>query len=217
VLDGIERSGERGCRDYAVLLLVARLGLRAREVCRLTLDDVRWRGGTLVIRRKGGRAEEFPLLAEVGHALADYLRARPLTAGTRAVFVTAVAPRRAMTRQAVGQIVRTACARGQASRAAPVPASSGRRLAAGRRAASRHRAGAGAPGAGGHRWVRRPWPVTDRGPDPVLAARGAARMSMQEGVGEYLALRRALGYQLKQDGQLLRDFAARLDADGTGY
>jgi integrase/recombinase XerD len=111
VLDGIERSGERGCRDYAVLLLVARLGLRACEVCRLTLDDIRWRGGTLVIRRKGGRAEEFPLLADAGQALADYLQARPLVAGTRAVFVTTLAPRRAITRQGVGQIVRTACAR----------------------------------------------------------------------------------------------------------
>jgi integrase/recombinase XerD len=63
VLNGIERPGERGCRNYAVLLLLARLGLRACEVCRLTLDDIRWRSGTLVIHRKGGRAEEFPLLA----------------------------------------------------------------------------------------------------------------------------------------------------------
>ncbi|HLQ53202.1 MAG TPA: tyrosine-type recombinase/integrase [Streptosporangiaceae bacterium] len=111
VLDGIERSGERGCRDYAVLLLVARLGLRACEVCRLTLADIRWRVGTLVIHRKGGRAEEFPLLADIGQALAGYLQARSLVAGTRAVFVTTVAPRRAMTRQGIGQIVRTACAR----------------------------------------------------------------------------------------------------------
>ena len=110
VLNGIERSGERGRRDYAVLLLVARLGLRACEVCRLGLDDIRWRGATMVIRRKGGRTEEFPLL-DVGQALADYLQARPLVAGTRAVFVTTVAPRRAITRQGIGQIVRIACAR----------------------------------------------------------------------------------------------------------
>ena len=111
VLDGLERSGERGKRDYAVLLLVARLGLRACEVSRLTLDDIRWRGGSLVIHRKGGRAEEFPLLADAGLALAEYLRARSPAAGTRAVFVTTAAPRRAMTRQGIGQIVRTACAR----------------------------------------------------------------------------------------------------------
>ncbi len=111
VLDGLERSGERGKRDYAVLLLVARLGLRSCEVCRLALDDIRWRGGSLVIHRKGGRAEEFPLLADVGLALAEYLRARSPAPGTRAVFVTTVAPRRAMTRQGIGQVVRTACAR----------------------------------------------------------------------------------------------------------
>jgi len=111
VLDGLERSGERGKRDYAVLLLVARLGLRCCEVCRLALDDIRWRGGSLVIHRKGGRAEEFPLLADVGLALAEYLRARSPAPGTRAVFVTTVAPRRAMTRQGIGQVVRAACAR----------------------------------------------------------------------------------------------------------
>jgi integrase/recombinase XerD len=111
VLDGFERSGERGKRDYAVLLLVARLGLRSCEVSRLALDDIRWRGGSLVVHRKGGRAEEFPLLADVGLALAEYLRARSPAAGTRAVFVTTVAPRRAMTRQGIGQVVRTACAR----------------------------------------------------------------------------------------------------------
>ena len=111
VLDGLERSGERGKRDYAILLLVARLGLRCCEVRRLALDDIRWRGGSLVIHRKGGRAEEFPLLADVGLALAEYLRARSPAPGTRAVSVTTVAPRRAMTRQGIGQVVRTACAR----------------------------------------------------------------------------------------------------------
>src|SRR5260370_18624216 len=88
VLDGFERSGERGKRDYAVLLLVARLGLRSCEVCRLTLDDIRWRGSHLVIPRKGRRAAEFPLLADVGLALAEYLRARSPAAGTRALLVT---------------------------------------------------------------------------------------------------------------------------------
>ncbi len=111
VLNGIERPGERGCRNYAVVLLLARLGLRASEVCRLTLEDIRWRSGTLVIHRKGRRAEELPLLADVGQALADYLQARPQVTGTRAVFVTTAAPRRAMTRQGIAAIVRTACTR----------------------------------------------------------------------------------------------------------
>jgi integrase/recombinase XerD len=111
VLDSCTGTGERGCRDRAVLLLVARLALRACEVCRLGLDDIRWRSGTVIIRRKGGRSEEFPLLPDVGQAVADYLQVRPPVPGTRTVFVTTVAPRRPMSRQGIGAIVRTASAR----------------------------------------------------------------------------------------------------------
>jgi len=112
VLDGAVAGGERGSRDRAVLLLVARLGLRACEVSRLGLDDIRWRAGTVMIRRKGGRTEELPLPADAGDALAGYLQARPpVTPAIRAVFVTTVAPRRPVSRQGIGAIVRTASAR----------------------------------------------------------------------------------------------------------
>ena len=110
VLRQCGRSSETGYRNYAILVLLSRLALRACEVCRLSLDDIRWRSGTLMIRRKGGRAEEFPLPVDVGQALADYLRARPSARETRAVFLTVLAPRRALTRQGVGGIVRTCCA-----------------------------------------------------------------------------------------------------------
>ena len=74
LLAGCDRRTGTGRRDYAILLVLARLGLRAGEVARLGLDDIDWRGGELTIRGKGNRAERLPLPAEVGKAVADYLR-----------------------------------------------------------------------------------------------------------------------------------------------
>jgi len=73
VMATCDRAPVTGRRDYAVLLLPARLGLRAHEAAGLELDDIRWRAGTVVLRRKGGRSEELPLPADAGQALADYL------------------------------------------------------------------------------------------------------------------------------------------------
>ena len=78
VLRSCDRRRKVGRRDYAVLLLLARLGLRAGEVARLTLDDIDWRAGELVIRGKGARIDKMPLLQDVGEALTDYLlKGRP--------------------------------------------------------------------------------------------------------------------------------------------
>jgi site-specific recombinase XerD len=70
VLATTDRLTVTGRRDYAVLLLLARLGLRAGEIVRLELDDLRWRGGEIMIHGKGRLVEPLPLLAEVGQALA---------------------------------------------------------------------------------------------------------------------------------------------------
>jgi integrase len=105
-----DRTNEAGCRDYAVLVLLARLGLRAHEVAGLELEDIHWRAGTLILRRKGGRREEMPLPVDVGQALVDYLQRRPTVAGMRAVFVSLCAPRRQMTRSAVTLLARHHCA-----------------------------------------------------------------------------------------------------------
>jgi site-specific recombinase XerD len=92
LLRGCDRTTMVGKRDYAVLCLLARLGLRAGEVAAMTLDDIDWRAGELTVRGKGGTRERLPLLAEVGQALATYLReARPPCA-IRHLFVTARAP-----------------------------------------------------------------------------------------------------------------------------
>jgi site-specific recombinase XerD len=76
-----DRRTVTGRRDFAVLTLLARLGLRAREVARLRLEDIHWRSGTIVVRGKGHHAEELPLPNDVGDAVVAYLRrGRPVTA-----------------------------------------------------------------------------------------------------------------------------------------
>jgi integrase/recombinase XerD len=92
VLAATDRSTPVGRRDYAIVLLLARLGLRAGEVASLELDDIRWRTGELVIRGKGRVVEHLPLLADVGHALAHYLRTDHRTSASRRVFVRAFPP-----------------------------------------------------------------------------------------------------------------------------
>jgi site-specific recombinase XerD len=82
-----------GRRDHAVLLLLARLGLRAGEIVHLDLDDINWAAGEVLIRGKSAREDRLPLSPEVGRALADYLkRDRPICS-CRRVFIRAKAPR----------------------------------------------------------------------------------------------------------------------------
>ena len=75
------RNTRVGCRDHALILLLARLGLRAGEVIALELDDIDWRAGVLTVRGKGSYHDRLPLPADVGEAIAIYLHQhRPLTA-----------------------------------------------------------------------------------------------------------------------------------------
>ncbi|WP_223840300.1 tyrosine-type recombinase/integrase [Saccharopolyspora pogona] len=110
VMATCDRASTTGRRDYAILMLLARLGLRAHEVAGLELDDIRWRAGTVVLRRKCGRSEELPLPVDVGQALVDYLQIRPAAGAFRAVFMSVVAPRRPTTRAAVTLLARRHCA-----------------------------------------------------------------------------------------------------------
>jgi site-specific recombinase XerD len=92
LLASCDRSSPTGKRDYAILLLLARLGLRGGEVLAMTLEDLDWERGEIVVRGKGQRLERLPLPAEVGAALACYLRdVRPACA-TRRVFIRMKAP-----------------------------------------------------------------------------------------------------------------------------
>jgi len=88
LIAGLDSSTPRGRRDRAIMLLMARLGLRSGEVTALVLEDIDWRNGTVRVRaRKTGHGALLPLPHEVGEALVDYLRdGRPGTT-TRRVFV----------------------------------------------------------------------------------------------------------------------------------
>jgi integrase/recombinase XerD len=100
-----------GIRDFAILTVLARLGLRANEVAVLRLDDIDWRAGEVRIRGKGPRVDRLPLPADVGEALVDYLtRSRPDCADRR-VFIRSCAPHRGLSRQAIGGLVRAASVR----------------------------------------------------------------------------------------------------------
>jgi integrase/recombinase XerD len=74
VLAACNRQTAVGRRDYAILLLLARLGLRAGEVVALTLEDLDWQAGVLTVRGKGGHASPLPLPVEVGEAIAAYVQ-----------------------------------------------------------------------------------------------------------------------------------------------
>lgn len=91
-----DRSTPAGKRDYAILLLLARLGLRGGEALAMTLEDLDWERGEMVVRGKGQRLERLPLPAEVGAALASYLcDVRPACA-TRRVFIRMKAPQQGL-------------------------------------------------------------------------------------------------------------------------
>lgn len=101
-------DGENRLRDRAIVLLLARLGLRASEVAHLSFEQIDWAGGRLTIAGKMRREERLPLTQEVGDAIIAYIeRARPQVATTR-VFLTDVAPLVPITRVAVKCIVRRA-------------------------------------------------------------------------------------------------------------
>ncbi len=106
LLASCDRRRATGRRDYAILLLLSRLGLRSGEVAHLSLDDVDWRSGQIAVRGKADRQERLPLPADVGKAILGYLqRGRPRTADGRSVFVRVKAPHRALTSSGVTMVV----------------------------------------------------------------------------------------------------------------
>lgn len=112
LLDSCDRQTTAGCRDFAMLTALVRLGLRAGEVAALQLDDVDWRSGELVVAGKGRRSERLPLPVDVGAAITIYLRdRRPGTAQDRALFQRVRAPHHGITSGGVTQIVVSAAKR----------------------------------------------------------------------------------------------------------
>jgi site-specific recombinase XerD len=100
-----------GRRDYAILTVLARLGLRAGEVAALRLSDIDWRRGEITVRGKGNRRERLPLPADVGQAIVSYLSTDHPTLAGREVFVRVRAPHGPLTRGAVTGVVASAAGR----------------------------------------------------------------------------------------------------------
>ena len=92
ILDGCDRRSAIGRRDFAILMLLARLGLRANEVATLMLDDLDWRSGQLLVNGKGRQRTPMPLPPDVGTAIADYLRDGRPRSESRRVFLREDAP-----------------------------------------------------------------------------------------------------------------------------
>lgn len=93
LLAAVRTDTPQGRRDYAMVLLLARLGLRAPEVVAMQLDDIDWRSGEIIVRGKGGRHDRLPLPHDVGEALAEYIR-KDRVSEYRALFVRERAPHR---------------------------------------------------------------------------------------------------------------------------
>ncbi len=93
VLDGCNRATAVGRRDYAILMMLARLGMRASEVATLTLDDIDWRSGDMLVRAKGRQRAKMPIPPDVGAAVVAYLRDGRPTSSCRQLFLRTLAPK----------------------------------------------------------------------------------------------------------------------------
>jgi site-specific recombinase XerD len=114
LLGACDRRRAVGRRDYAVIVVMLRLGLRATEVATLRLDDLDWRAGQLTVRGKGSRVDQLPLPVDVGEAIAAYLRrGRPRTATVREVFLRLRPPEVGLGRGGVTAIVASAARRAE--------------------------------------------------------------------------------------------------------
>lgn len=108
LLANCDRSTLDGARDRAIMLLLARLGLRSIEIARLQIDDLDWRGGDLLVRGKARRDDRLPIPDDVGVALAEYLTLRGRHQ-SRCVFLTLRAPTRPIRADLVGDVVQRHC------------------------------------------------------------------------------------------------------------
>ncbi len=214
LLAGCDRRRVMGRRDYAVLMVLCRLGLRAGEVSSIELVDVNWRDGELLVRGKARRRDRMPLPVDVGEALAGYVqRGRPRVEGQR-LFWRVTAPIGPLSSEAVSDIVRRARLR------------------------------CGLPGGGAHARRHTPPPETVRAggslaeigqllrfrprsrprsrPCRPHGARGArtpvagdaAVSALRQACEDYPALRRAAGFKLARHGRMLPDLVAYLEAAG---
>jgi integrase len=221
LLASCDRRTLTGRRDYAIMLLLSRLGLRAGEVAVLGLDDIDWRRGEIAILGKGNRSERLPMPGRCGRGDrgvsamgsagqfggAQRVRARPRTA-------PGVDERRGDD----GRLRCRAARRSGQDIRASAAAHRRHRDAAGRQPTGRGRAGAAAPLAVDDGDLRQGRPGRARRARPALAGRGrgwcVVTGPLREQLADYLALRRALGYRLARPEKLLGQFLDHLERAG---
>lgn len=222
LLRSCDRSSATGRRDFAILLLLARLGLRASEVRALELGDVRWREGEILIRGKGLIRDRLPLLPDVGKAIATYLKKDRPTSASRHVFLCRRAPYRPLGHpSSVSTIVMRAIVQAGLS-----PPTRGAHLLRHSLATAMVRRGASMAEIGqilrhrspnttelyakldfdALRGIALPWPTT--------RAR-CAMSALRESLEKYLSLRRGLGTELLSPGAYLHRFVEYLEEEGA--
>jgi integrase/recombinase XerD len=111
VLAACGQAPRTGARDFAIVLMLARYGLRKSEVAALRLEDIDWRSGKITIRGKRSHTDTLPLTADIGEALAGYLAGVRRPGSCRALFLSAKAPARPLAAGSIGGLVRNACLR----------------------------------------------------------------------------------------------------------
>jgi site-specific recombinase XerD len=111
LLDSCDRSQPAGLRDFAILSLLGRLGLRSGEVAALQLGDINWRAGEILVRGKGRRVDWLPLTVDAGEALAGYLRHGRPSVECPSVILTSYAPFRGIHPSSITRVVYRACQR----------------------------------------------------------------------------------------------------------
>jgi integrase/recombinase XerD len=119
LLDSCDRSKPNGMRDFAILVVLARLGLRSGEVAGLQLGDIDWRAGEMIVRGKARRQDRLPLPVDVGEAIAAYLSDGRPQCECRNVFLTGYAPARAIHPSSITNVVYRACRRAGMRRVGP--------------------------------------------------------------------------------------------------
>ena len=214
LLASFDRTTVAGARDFAIVTLMSRLGLRLGEVVDMELDDVDWRRGELLVRSKGGWRDPLPVPVDVGDALTAYLVIRGRDVRWRQVFLR-IDPPGPMSRTTVLAAIRRGLrpCRAGGHVLAPATAHAGGRPAPRRRRTARDRPGAAPPSPFHHGHVRQ---GRHRGAGrcrPAVA--GEPAMSPLEiALGDYLAVRRAFGYRLQDVERHLVRFVSHLDANG---
>jgi integrase len=111
LLSGLDQRSHLGRRDYAMVMVMLRLGLRAAEVAGLDTNDINWRQGEVIVSGKGHRRDRLPLPAEVGHAIAAYCEQSRPRISNRALFLRGRAPHDRLSPSAVSHVVHRAGAR----------------------------------------------------------------------------------------------------------